>query len=80
MHDLIGFLLLVISVLLLLRNHATYKVRMAILRTRTADDEFAGNALHDLLPGYDEMLLHPAFWLKWTEADWREYIARRSAA
>jgi hypothetical protein len=69
--------IMVLSLVFFLRNEATYKARIAILHTSTPDDEFAGNALHDLLPTYDRMLFHPAFWLKWTEASWREYVGRQ---
>lgn len=69
-------ILMALFALVLLRNEATYRARMAILMTSTPEDRFAGNTLHDLLPSYDQMMLHPAFWLKWTEADWREYITK----
>lgn len=68
-------IVMVLAALVLLRNEATYRARIAILNTSTAEDRFAGNELHDRLPSYDQMMLHPAFWLKWTEADWREYLA-----
>lgn len=74
------FVVLVLTVLAMLRNLVTFKVRMAILHTRTPENEFAGNALHDLLPSYEQMLFRPAYWLKWTESDWREYIARQEGA
>lgn len=58
------------------RNNATCDIRIAIIKTATEDDLHAGLELYALLPSYDAMLFHPAYWLKWSEADWREYIAR----
>lgn len=72
------YALLAAFFLAMVRNTITYKHRIAILETKTADDPWAGNELHRLLPSYDAMMFHPAFWLKWTEADWREYLAARA--
>lgn len=73
------FFILALGALFIARNEVTYRNRMAILHTSTPEDRFAGNELHALLPSYDQMMWRPAFWLKWTESDWREYIATTGA-
>ena len=65
-------LLWALAVFILLRNNMTYRVRTRILWSQPN-----GLEMHDRLPSYDRMVIHPAYWLKWTEADWREYIGRR---
>lgn len=65
-------IVMALCTLSIIRSHVTMVVRMAILQQD-------GLAAHAALPSFDAMYGHPAFWLKWTVADWREYIARRQA-
>jgi hypothetical protein len=69
---MIELALALVAVFFILRNHATFKARAAILKSD-------GIADFQALPTYHQAVFHPAFWLKWTVADWREYLARRSA-
>lgn len=71
------YLLLLACAVVLVRNSCVYRARIAILKTKTPNDPYAGNKLHDLLPEYEAMLWHPNYWMKWTEADWREYLSRQ---
>lgn len=61
-----------IGVLVLVRNQAVYEVRIAFIW----DDSHLDN--YSNLPSYNDMLLHPRYWLLWTTAHWRAWLARRT--
>lgn len=77
MIDSMAIMIIAAWMLLMLRNWITYSVRRKIISEASDANGFVGIELYYQLPSYHQMMVHPAFWLKWSEADWREYLSRR---
>lgn len=63
-----------LAAVFLLRNHMVYRARIAFIHA----DDFPVS--YHALPEYDAMLLNPKYWLLWTKAHWRAWLARQQKA
>lgn len=67
---MLTFILLFLG-MMFIRNHTTFVVRSSFLFGTKEDGD-----IFNALPSYEEMMLHPKHYVRWTRAQWKSYIRR----